>query len=129
MFHLTCKKGKGRALRSYTVIVSMAAVILVPVLFLSSCGLLLPTPTNEQIMEAVKTFNESGEEPLDLDYGEMKVPQRLPGKALAILWVPDKSIQRNFSVVYDRGEQIFHVESYSTQMLGEDGVYRDVNSD
>lgn len=94
-------------------------------LLLSSCALLPPTPTNEQILQAVTASNEAEAEPLELVCDEMEVPQRSPGRAAAVLWVPDKSIQRNFIVAYDKKEKTFYVKSYITLVRGEDGVYRD----
>lgn len=97
---------------------------LLTVLLLSSCALLPPKPTNEQILEVVKAANAAETEPLELNFDEMEVPQRSPGRAAAILWVADKSIQRNFTLKYDKTEKTFYVESYITLLRGEDGVYR-----
>ena len=94
------------------------------ILLLSSCSLLPPEPTNAQILEAVKVANEAEAEPLELVFDEMEVPHRLHGKASAVLWVSDKSIQRNFTVKYDEEEKSFYIESYITLLRGEDGVYR-----
>lgn len=93
-------------------------------MLLSSCQLFSPTPTNEEILEVIIRSNKMEEEPLDLVWEDMEVPQRLPGQAGAVLWVPDKSIQRNFRVLYDKKEKGFFVESYMTLILGEDGSYR-----
>jgi hypothetical protein len=102
----------------------IAAVLLIaPLLY--SCTLLAPTPTDEQILQAVTVSNEVEAEPLVLVYEEMLVPHRSPGRAAAVLWVPDKSIQRNFIVAYDKKEKTFYVKSYITLVRGEDGVYRD----
>lgn len=98
--------------------------VLLTVLLLSSCTLLPPEPTNAQILEAVKVANEAEAEPLALAFDEMEVPHRSAGKASAVLWVSDKSVQRNFTVRYDEEEKTFYVESYITLVRGEDGVYR-----
>lgn len=102
------------------------AVILLMVLLLAVSLSCSPSPTNEQILEAVRASNEAEPEPLDLLYEDMEVPHRYSGKAHAVLWVPDGSIQRNFTLIYDRKSRSFHVESYITLVLGEDGVYRDL---
>lgn len=100
------------------------AFIILTILLLSACALLPPKPTNEQILQAVMASNETEAEPLELNFDDMEVPQRSPGRAAAILWVADKSIQRNFTVRYDKAEEVFYVESYITLLRGEDGVYR-----
>lgn len=99
--------------------------LLVMALLLSSCMLFPPAPTNEQILQAVVASNEMEAEPLELIWEEMQVPQRSRGRAAAVLWVKDKSIQRNFTLAYDKEEKSFYVEDYITLELGEDGVYRD----
>lgn len=93
-------------------------------LLLSSCGLIPPTPTNEQIIEAITASNNAQEEPLELVYEEMEIPQRFSGKAGAVIWVADKSIQRNYRISYNRKTKAFYVESFTTSLRGEDGVYR-----
>lgn len=93
-------------------------------LLLCSCALLAPTPSNGQILEAVTASNNVQIEPLELVYEEMQVPHRSPGQAGAVIWVEDKSIQRNFTIAYDRKAKTFYVESFITLRLGEDGVYR-----
>lgn len=93
-------------------------------LLLSACALFPPTPSNEQILEAITASNNAQEEPLELVYEEMQVPHRYSGKAGAVLWVEDRNLQRNFTVVYDRKAKTFYVESFFTLRLGEDGVYR-----
>ena len=98
--------------------------MLMTILLLSSCALLPPEPTNAQILEAVKVANEAEAEPLVLVFDEMEVPQRSHGKASAVLWVSDKSIQRNFTVKYDEEQKSFYIESHITLLRGEDGVYR-----
>lgn len=100
------------------------AITLSAALFLSSCALFSPTPDNEQIEEAVAASNQVQTEPLELVYEEMQVPHRSPGRASAVIWAEDKSIQRNFTVVYNRTVKTFYVESFTTLFLGEDGVYR-----
>ena len=100
------------------------AILLLTALPLSSCALLLPSPTDEQVLQAVAVSNEAESEPLELVYEEMQVPHRYPGRASAVIWVPDKSVQRNFTIAYDKKAKTFHVESFITLWLGEDGVYR-----
>ena len=104
--------------------IRIIAFVMLVGLLLSSCALFPPKPTNEQIIEAVKASNMAEAEPLELVFDEMEVPQRSHGRAAAILWVADKSIQRNFTVRYDKQEKTFFVESYITLLRGEDGVYR-----
>jgi hypothetical protein len=114
------KKRKLRAMKTIRVI----AITLSAVFFLSACALFLPTPGNEQIIEAITASNNAQEEPLELVYEEMQVPHRLSGKAQAVVWVPDKSIQRNFQIAYDKKTKTFYVESFITLLLDEDGSYR-----
>lgn len=102
----------------------LIAAVLLTALFLSSCALFLPTPSNEQIIGAIKASNNAQEEPLELIYEEMQVPHRSPGRAGAVIWVEDKSIQRNFTIAYVKKAKTFYVESFITLRLGEDGVYR-----
>lgn len=102
----------------------LIAAVLLNALLLCSCKLLAPTPTDEQILQAITVSNNAQTEPLELVYEEMQVPYRSPGRAGAVIWVEDKKIQRNFIVVYDREAKTFYVESFVTLRLGEDGVYR-----
>ncbi len=104
-----------------------AAVValLLPVFFISSCATFPPIPSDEQILQAVVASNQAETEPLSLVYEGMEVPHRYRGRAHALLWVPDESIQRNFTVVYDRESKSFQVEGYITLICGEDGVYRE----
>ncbi len=102
----------------------LIAALLPAALLLCSCTLLPPTPDRDQILRAVTDSNNAQEEPLDLVYEEMQVPHRYPGRAGAVVWVADQSIQRNFNIVYDKKEKTFYVESYITLRLGEDGTYR-----
>lgn len=101
-----------------------AAMALSAALLLASCGLFPPTPDNEQILEAIAAHNSAQEQPLELVYESMQVPHRFSGKAGAVVWVADQSIQRNFTIVYDRTTKTFYVESVITLVLGEDGAYR-----
>ncbi|MDD4796161.1 MAG: hypothetical protein PHO66_00130 [Eubacteriales bacterium] len=93
-------------------------------LLLCSCAPLAPTPGNKQIFEAITASNNAQAEPLELAYEEMQVPHRSPGRAHAVIWTPDKSIQRNFIVGYDKKTDTFYVESYMTLVRAEDGCYR-----
>lgn len=93
-------------------------------LLLCSCTLLAPTPGNEQILEAIIASNNAQAEPLELMYEEMQVPHRSPGRASAVIWIPDKSIQRNFMVGYDKKTDTFYVEAYVTLAREEDESYR-----
>jgi hypothetical protein len=102
----------------------LIAAVLLTALLLSACTLFPPTPTAEQILQAVAESNKAQTEPLELIYEEMQVPHRSPGRAGAVVWVEDKSIQRNFTIAYDRKAKTFYVESFITLRLGEDGVYR-----
>lgn len=104
----------------------LIVLLLSSCMLLSACALLPPTPTDEQILPAIAASNEAEAEPLALVYEEMQVPHRLPGRAHAVLWVPDQSMQRNFTVVYDKKEKSFYVESYITLVSGEDGIFREV---
>ena len=102
----------------------MCAFLIVLSLALASCGLIPPTPTDDQIMQAVTAFNDAREAPLPLNYEEMQVPHRYPGKAGAVVWVEDQSIQMNYEIAYNKPMQTFYVSGYSLYLLGEDGVYR-----
>ncbi len=95
-------------------------------LILCACGLLAPAPNNEQIEAAISAFNTAQGETLEWVYGDMEVPHRSSGRAHAVIWVEDKSIQRNVVIAYDKGARCFYVESFSTLQLGEDGSYRQV---
>jgi hypothetical protein len=91
----------------------LIAAVLLTALLLSACTLFPPTPTAEQILQAVAESNKAQTEPLELIYEEMQVPHRSPGRAGAVVWVEDKSIQRNFTIAYDRKAKTFYVESLS----------------
>lgn len=115
----TCKHGK------LIKPIWFGAVILLPAMLLFSCSPVTPTPADEQILQAVVASNEAEIKPLEFIYEELQVPHRLPGRAHAVLWVADKSVQRNFIVMYDENTKNFLVESHITLILGEDGVYRE----
>lgn len=102
----------------------LSAFLLCMALLLGSCGLLPPTPSNEEILEAIKISNMAQSEPLELVYEELHVAHCYPGRALAVLWIEDKSIQRNFVINYDRQTRTFQVAAYETLVLGEDNTYR-----
>ena len=106
--------------------IRVIAITLSAALLLSACGLFPPTPSNEQITQAITASNNAQEEPLELVYEEMEIPHRYSGKAGAVLWVPDKSIQRNYLIAYDKKTKTFYVTSFTTSLRGEDGVYREV---
>jgi len=103
------------------------AAVLLAVLLSGSCALFSPTPDNDQIAQAVRVSNQAQEEPLELIYEEMQVPHRYPGRASAVIWVADKSLQRNYMIAYDRRARAFYVKGFITLRLGEDGVYRGTN--
>jgi len=102
----------------------LIAAALLTVLLIFSCAPFSPTPDNEQILEAITSSNNIQTEPLELVYKEMQVPNRFPGKASAVIWTGDKSIQRNYIIAYDRKAKSFYVEDFITLWLGKDGVYR-----
>ncbi|MDI9499079.1 MAG: hypothetical protein QM270_11440 [Bacillota bacterium] len=102
----------------------LMAVLLVVTLVLTSCGLLPPTPGNDEILEAIRLSNLAQPEPLELVYEEMEVPMRSPGHAGAVLYNEDKSIQINYIITYDRKTKAFHVDSFEMYRLGEDGMSR-----
>ncbi len=104
--------------------IRIAAAALLAALVLCSCEAFPPTPSNQQILEAIVASNNAQAEPLELVFEEMEVPQRFFGGAGAVLWVADESIQRNYRIAYDAETQTFYVESYTTLWLGEDRVYR-----
>lgn len=104
----------------------LIAAVLLTAPLLYSCTLLPPTPTDEQILQAVTASNNAQTEPLELVYEKMEIPHRYSGKAGAVLWVPDKSIQRNYLIAYDKKTKTFYVISFTTRQLGEDGSYREV---
>lgn len=111
----------GRRLKYAGLMMAALFIMLSPLL---SCSPLQPEPTREQILEAVMKFNGEQAEPLELVYEEMEIPHRYPGNAGAVLWVPDKSVQGNYRVMYDRREKAFYVKSCTRLILNEDGVYR-----
>ncbi len=83
-----------------------------------------PRPNDSQIIEAIRVSSEMERSSLDLDYGGLIVAHRYPGKANAVLWTRDESIQRNYSILYDKKLKSFYVNSFTTSVKGEDGVYR-----
>ena len=106
--------------------IRLIAITLSAALLLSACALFPPVPSNEQITQAITASNNAQEEPLELVYEEMEIPHRYSGKAGAVIWVEDKSIQRNYLIAYDKKTKTFYVASFSTSLRGEDGVYREV---
>lgn len=102
----------------------MWAFLIVLSLAVTSCSLMPPTPNDDQIMQAVTAFNDASEAPLPLLYKEIQVPHRYPGKAAAVVWVEDQSIQMNYVIAYNEPTQTFYVSGFSLYLLGEDGVYR-----
>lgn len=114
------KKNFARA----SLILMVCAAIFMVLLTIFFGKLFLPTPTNEQILQAVILSNAKEAEPLDFVYEEMQVPHRYPGRASAVLLVPDQSIQRNFDIVFDKKTKSFYVADYITLVTDEDGVFR-----
>lgn len=109
-----------------SLIFTVCAAVFLLLLFTFFGELYLPTPTDEQIIRAVAASNEAEPKPLELVYKEMWVPHRYPGRASAVLQVPDKSIQRNFSIAYNKKTKSFYVSSYITLVSGEgDWTYQD----
>ncbi len=104
--------------------ITLAVIVLFAAVFLILRAVLPPTPTDEEIRAAIIASNDSAVEPLDLVYDEMVVPHRFAGRAGAVIWVPDRIIQRNYSIAYDRGSKAFYVQSFTTSRMGEDGTYR-----
>ncbi|KAF5041862.1 hypothetical protein DSECCO2_518630 [anaerobic digester metagenome] len=83
-----------------------------------------PKPSNDQIRQAIQLFNDTSSDPIDLDYTVMEVPQRFYGQAAAVMWTPNRVIQRNYRIRYDKSRGQFEVESYITLKLDETGTYR-----
>ena len=82
--------------------------IILITLILSFLAMIPPTPTNDQILQAITKSNEGEDKPLDFDYEEMVVPIRYPGKAGVVLYVRDNNMQRNFWVLYDKERKNFY---------------------
>ena len=106
------------------IIAAVLAPILLVAALLCACAPGEPKPSNEQIEAAIKTANHGHPQSLPLVFEDMEVPQRSAGQAQAVLWVADKSIQRNFTIAYDKNTKRFYVKDFITLHLGEDGVYR-----
>ncbi len=106
----------------------LAAILLLMsfLLFSLSACKMAPKPTNEEILEAVRISNERDPSPLDLDYTDMEVPNRGYGSARAILWIPDKSIQRNFTIRWDEDTGTFQVADYITLEKRDDNSYYEI---
>lgn len=104
--------------------IKLAALVFVAVLLLPACGFFPPTPRDDQILEAILASNNAQKEPLELAYEEMQIPHRSRGRAHGVAWVGDRSIQRNYTIAYDKETGKFSVESFTTLWLGEDGIYR-----
>ncbi len=95
---------------------------------LSACTL-APKPSNDEIKQAIVISNAAEVKPLELDYNDMEVPQRGYGKAKAVLWIPDKSIQRNYSIAWDAETKQFYVLDYITLERNEDKSYYGKNTE
>ncbi len=52
----------------------VTVVLTIVSLFVAGCNLITPTPTDEQVIQAVMAFNEAWEEPLMLVYEESQIP-------------------------------------------------------
>jgi len=91
-------------------------------LLCTGCSFLLPTPSNEEIRVAIERYMEKNPDTESWMYEEMQVPTRWPGKAQAILWTEDYSVQKNFLLLYE--DDAFVVSTVETLLLSEDGTYR-----
>ena len=88
----------------------------------TGCSLLLPTPSNEEIRVAIEKYMEKNPDTESWMYEEIQVPTRWPGKAQALLWTEDYSVQKNFLLLYEDGA--FVVDTVETLVRSEDGTYR-----
>lgn len=103
-----------------TRIIFFAVGIILISLLVSFCAMIPPTPTDDQILEAIIESNEGEDQPLDFNYEEIAVPMRYPGKAGVVLYVRDNTIQRNFMVLYDKKEKNFYAVVDMTKNLEND---------
>lgn len=101
---------------------SMVLLFMSLSLLCTGCSLLLPTPSNEEIRVAIERYMEKNPDTESWMYEEMQVPTRWPGKAQAILWTEDYSVQKNFLLLYE--DDAFVVSTVETLLLSEDGTYR-----
>lgn len=101
---------------------SMVLLFMSLSLLCTGCSLLLPTPSNEEIRVAIERYMEKNPDTESWMYEEMQVPTRWPGKAQAILWTEDYSVQKNFLLLYE--DEAFVVSTVETLLLSEDGTYR-----
>lgn len=88
-----------------------------------------PTPDNAQIEAAIRASIAAEESPPTLIFAEMQIPMRSAGKASAVLWTEDKTIQRNYALAYDTKARAFTVSSCSTSRLSKEGTYYPVPND
>lgn len=82
-----------------------------------------PTPDTTQIESAIRISLAAEKEPPALVFEDMQVPKRFSGKADAVLWAEDKTIQRNYSLTYDKKQHAFQVSDYTTSRREADGSY------
>ena len=101
---------------------SMVLLFMSLSLLWTGCSLLLPTPSNEEIRAAIERYMEKNPDTESWMYEEMQVPTRWPGKAQAILWTEDYSVQKNFLLLYE--DDAFVVSTVETLLLSENGTYR-----
>gem|GEM_PF-1661480 len=101
---------------------SMVLLFMSLSLLCTGCSFLLPTPSNEEIRVAIERYMEKNPDTESWMYEEMQVPTRWPGKAQAILWTEDYSVQKNFLLLYE--DDAFVVSTVETLLLSEDGTYR-----
>ena len=93
---------------------------------LSGCA---PTPDNAQIEAAIRASLAAEASPPDLVFAYMEVPMRAAGKAGAVLWTKDETIQRNYMLAYDGDARAFVVSSFTSNRLSESGTYSPVPND
>ncbi len=88
-----------------------------------------PMPNNGEIEAAIRMSLAAEASPPALVFADMEVPMRSAGKAGAVLWTEDKTIQRNYALAYDSKARAFTVSSCSTSRLSKEGTYYPVPND
>lgn len=75
--------------------------------------------TNEAMGESVSISDKDSNNVVLFAFDDIQVPMRKAGKAWAVIWNEDKSVQRNYVIEYDKKDKAFKVVSYTECVFDE----------
>lgn len=105
--------------RIFTILFEIMCMCAVMSLLTSCSGKPEDSEIKEAIMESLRLEAESESDVPVLVPNDMQIPMRKAGKAWAVIWNEDKSVQRNYVIEYDKKDKAFKVVSYTESVFDE----------